>query len=479
MDLKGLSQVGSKRKVQDATNKTVTLKKSEVLDKVIGSNHAKKTRIADSILTDESIKNIHKMNRSTRRAFLRTLADSDRRKILSSLKKIKDEEAKIYEELASAMDNWIIEADNNARDDLNELLSTGEFTPDEELAIQKVIDLEPMPAEDWVDVFAPLKEKFKSLNIRVPAYALLQDSVQKCEDEDEEDKEDKKVQDDKDLDKIIDGPEYDAAKEALETMVSALRVFQETGETEKLENINETVQDSLSKLKDALDDDGTFKLSQEALDDIYEQVNEALREKGLELPDSAVYKASKSYKILDYKKSRPSLVPLTYNEFRTVSDKADFTQVFNVAKQLYRSTMIPAREVEVVSDSVVRIKNGTLIQDWFVPSTKGIKSVGDFKSIADNAVLAKDLYKAAALLGKPNIMDSRLYKKSLIGDCYCSEPCLCGELVESPLLDECPNCKEICEENLDNEAIIEIAQSPLEGCQEIHPTLGNIRITIL
>lgn len=477
MDLKGLSQVGSKRKVQDATNKTVTLKKSEVLDKVIGSVHVKKTRIADSILTDESIKNINKMNRSTRRAFLRTLADSDRRKILSSLKKIKDAEAKIYEELASAMDNWIIEADTNARDDLNELMSTGEFTPEEEFAIQKVIDLEPMPAEEWVDVFAPLKEKFKSLGIKVPAYALLQDSVQKCDDE--EDKKDKKVKDDKDLDNIIDGPEYDAAKEALDTMVSALRVFQETGDTKKLENINEAVQDSLSKLKDALDDDGKFKLSQEALDDIYEQVNEALKEKGLELPDSAVYKSSKSYKILDYKQARPTLVPLTYNEFRTVSDKADFNQVFNVAKQLYKSTMIPAREVEVVSDSVVRIKNGTLIQDWFVPSTKGIKSVEDFKSIADNAVLAKDLYKAAALLGKPNIMDSRFYKKSLIGDCYCSEPCLCGELVESPLLEECPNCKEFCEANLDNEVIIEIAQSPLEGCQETHPTLGNIRVSIV
>ena len=115
--------------------------------------------------------------------------------------------------------------------------------------------------------------------------------------------------------------------EVLQTVVTALESYVETGDDELLKNITPNKEvPATEDIADALEEGQDISLSADALDAIIESVKKNLEEKGLKLPDSlGLYKDRKAHISDSFEQVNVVLPKMSLNEYRTLNQEKDLT----------------------------------------------------------------------------------------------------------------------------------------------------------
>ena len=138
----------------------------------------RQTRIYDSMTVERFLE----LDRMERRKVLGHMSDSARRKMLDSYKRVLDEknnqeaESEFFYKLSEDLTAQIINM-TGSEDALNEDLKSSYLTEAQKNCIQQVISLEPLERDRIGEFYAPLKDKFRELDIDVPPFILLSDSA--------------------------------------------------------------------------------------------------------------------------------------------------------------------------------------------------------------------------------------------------------------------------------------------------------------
>lgn len=138
----------------------------------------RQTRIYDSMTVERFLE----LDRMERRKVLGHMSDSARRKMLDAYKRVLDEKSnqeaendffyKLSEDLTAQIINM-----TGSEDALNEDLKSPFLTEEQKTCIKQVITLEPLDRDSIGEFYAPLKDKFRELDIDVPPFILLSDSA--------------------------------------------------------------------------------------------------------------------------------------------------------------------------------------------------------------------------------------------------------------------------------------------------------------
>ncbi len=400
-------------------------------------------------LSRQTLLNISKLPAGQRKVFYSHLSDSDRRKVLKEIKRIKDEAATSAEQLSSAIEDYILDAGANPND--KELLQTAAKSQDYPEAVVKainhVLSLEEYPKGQKPEYFSEAQKWFEEQNVPAPPFAIMQamyDGVKRPAKPATP-----KVADDKDLDAVVAAAEAAAAEEqpstegtdittdpqqaAVELLSEALNLLSTDGDTTALEEFPEDIlegeelQDSVKKFKQLFirDEADNLEVSQEAYDQILAIIENELKEKGFSVADC--FKSSNMGLMLPKVEDKVTLAlpPMTKSEFHHISDKNRVKRIARIAKKLYDcDAILPVTEV-LCGEDTLTLKQGP-VTATYLPVSEDIQSIKtkcdekpeDIPSIMMSDCVKVRHFKDTALqLGQFDLADSRFYK-TRITDSY-------------------------------------------------------------
>ena len=90
----------------------------------------KRTPVNDKELTQLVVNRVKNLNKSDRKAFYKNLMDS-LAPFFTPQKQIRDDNQELYQQLSTAIDSWLINMDDEAKETLKELKNSEEFSKEE------------------------------------------------------------------------------------------------------------------------------------------------------------------------------------------------------------------------------------------------------------------------------------------------------------------------------------------------------------